>query len=206
MHGMVRGRWRLSRQATKGWDLHSACCGSWDGLALAAVRVFTKINVVAYSELNHSLWPILSRRHPEARMIADGCSTPEIDHYATRAQLFCVGWPCMCSRVRRNGSDTVTFENIELVLSLLRPLFHRQQSELPLITVLENVPDFRTTCGSIAWCTLKRFLCTLPYGFKHQLLCAHLHGGGSARRKRLYIVGVRRDVATVKWLEGCLTL
>ena len=206
LQGMDRWKWRLSRRAAKGWDLHSACCGSWDGLHLAATRIFSKINVVAYSELNHSLWPILSHRHPEARMIADGCSISEIDHFSTRAHLFCVGWPCMCSRVRRNGSDTVSFENLELILSMLRPLYHRQLSELPFITVLENVPDFLTTCGSIAWHTLARFLHTLPYCFKHQLLCAHVHGGGVAKRRRLFIVGVRRDVATAKWLEGCLTL
>jgi len=206
LHGMDRWKWRLSRRAAKGWDLHSACCGGWDGLHLAATRIFTKINVVAYSELNHSLWPILSHRHPEARMIADGCSASEIDHFLTRAHLYCVGWPCTCSRVRRNGNDTVTFENLELVLSMLRPLYHRQLSELPFIAILENVPDFLTACGAIAWHTLVRFLLTLPYGFKHQLLCAHAHGGGVAKRRRLYIVGVRRDVATAKWLEGCLTL
>ena len=34
------------------------------------------------------------------------------------------------------GPDSVTLKNLELVLTLLRPLFHHQLSELPFITVL----------------------------------------------------------------------
>ena len=193
---LPKSPWRGSMQITYASD-----CSGLDAGAMALQNLCVPFQHLWASEVDRHYMNILKATHPDVEMyfgdVSERCDE-SLEPYTERTTIYTSGFPCTAFSAAGNQmgirDPSVGMLSFYVVLAICKVL--------PDMFILENVPEFATSPKNAKHFDLTlRMLRTAGqsiYNIYWKVVNSKDHGV-PAQRRRLYIIGLRRDKAHGKW-------
>lgn len=152
------------------------------------------------SELRDDLRALYKSNFPETLKIEGDITKVDlttIPHH----DILCAGFPCQpfSQAGKREGfKDSAGRGNL---FDYICDVISAQGDDKPSILLLENVSNLRGHDEGRTWATIKSRLDELGYYVRDEILSPHQYGYPQ-HRKRIYIVGIRKDCMEQRILDG----
>lgn len=152
------------------------------------------------SELKEDLQALYKRNYPETKYVVGDITKVDLTTIPCH-DILCAGFPCQpfSQAGKREGfQDPAGRGNLfDYICAVIRA----QGENKPSILLLENVSNLRGHDNGKTWTIIQEKLDDLGYYVKDEILSPHQYGYPQ-HRKRIYIVGVRKDIADAQILDG----
>ena len=144
------------------------------------------------SELRDDLRALYKSNFPETQIIEGDITKVDLTSIPHH-DILCAGFPCQpfSQAGKREGfNDSAGRGNLfDYICDVIRA----QGNNKPSLLLLENVSNLRGHDEGRTWATIQSKLNELGYDVRDEILSPHQYGYPQ-HRKRIYIVGIRRDV------------
>lgn len=152
------------------------------------------------SELREDLRTLYKKNFPETKIIEGDITKVDLNKIP-RHDILCAGFPCQpfSQAGKREGfNDTAGRGNLfNYICNVIRV----QGTSKPTILLLENVANLRGHDDGKTWAVIQQKLDDLGYYVKDEILSPHQYGYPQ-HRKRIYIVGIRKEISDESVLNG----
>lgn len=152
------------------------------------------------SELRDDLRVLYKKNFPETTMVEGDITKVDLSKIPQH-DILCAGFPCQpfSQAGKREGfNDAAGRGNLfDYICDVIRA----QHDNKPSLLLLENVSNLRGHDDGRTWTTIQSKLDKLGYFVRDEILSPHQYGYPQ-HRKRIYIVGVRKDIMDQTKLDG----
>lgn len=144
------------------------------------------------SELRDDLRVLYKKNFPETTMVEGDITKVDLSKIPQH-DILCAGFPCQpfSQAGKREGfNDTAGRGNL---FDYICDVIKAQHNNKPSFLLLENVSNLRGHDDGRTWSTIQAKLDNLGYYVRDEILSPHQYGYPQ-HRKRIYIVGIRKDI------------